>query len=229
MNSFRFHMHSAFWLALKDLRCEWRSRRTFPAMALLGGLLVVMVALQLDIPLPLRRGVGGGLFWLTVFFAGTLMLDRTLGAERDEGCYDALRLYPFGSLSIYLAKLAVNFLTVVALEFILAPALVVFADVPLLDRPLPLALIALLANLGFAAVGTVLGAATSGISQRGGLVAVLSLPLLAPVILAASEATRATLAGPADAGWVRPAQLLACFALLFTTLGGLVFAATLED
>ena len=37
------------------------------------------------------------------------------------------------------------------------------------------------------------------------------------------------LAGPADAGWVRPAQLLACFALLFTTLGGLVFAATLED
>ena len=229
MNSFRYHMQAAYWLTLKDLRSEWRSRRTFPAMGLLGGLLVIMVALQLDIPAPLRRGVGGGLFWLTAYFAGTLMLDRALGAEREEGCYDALRLYPFGSISIYLAKLTVNFLTVAALEIVLAPALVVFADVPLLDRPLPLILVALLSNLGFAAVGTVLGAATSGISQRGGVVAVLSLPLLTPVILAASEATRATLAGPLDEGWIRPAQLLACFALLFTTLGGLVFAATLED
>lgn len=229
MTTWQRTLHAAVWLALKDLRVEWRSRRVWPSMLLLGGLMVLMISLQLDLPAPLRRNAGGGLCWLAVFLAGTLALDRALGAEREEGCYDALRLYPVAPLALYVAKLLVNFLAVSVLECVLVPALVVLADIPLLDRPGPLLLVALLTNLGFAAVGTVLGAATSGLSQRGGLMAVLSLPLMTPVVLAASEATRAILANPTDGGWWRPVQLLGCFALLFGTLGALVFEITLED
>ncbi|MFO0868739.1 MAG: heme exporter protein CcmB [Pirellulales bacterium] len=229
MMTWRETLRAASWLVWKDLRCEWRARRVAPAMLLLGGLLVVMVALQLDLPAPLRRSVGGGLSWLTIFLAGTLALERSWSAEREEGCYDALRLYPIPRSAIYLAKLLVNLIAITLLEAVVVPALVVLADIPLFARPGPLLLVAMLSNLGFAAVGTVLSAATSGLAQRGGLLAILSLPLLAPVILAATEATRSLLAEPADDGWLRPVQLLACFALLFSTLGALVFDIVLED
>jgi len=229
MTGWRSSVAAITFLVHKDLRREWRARRTWPAMLLLGGTLVVMLALQLDLPAPLKRGVGGGLFWLAVFFAGTLALERAFAGEREEGCSQALRLYPLPPSAVFAAKLIVNFLAVTLLEVVLVPALVVLADVPLLDRPGPLVVIALLGNLGFAAVGTLLGALTSGLSHRGSLLALLLLPLLSPVLLAAGEATRSLLAGDPLSAWALPAQLLAVFAILFTTVGALVFEYASED
>lgn len=229
MTGWRVSARAVAWIVHKDLRREWRARRTWPSMLLLGGILVVMLSLQLDLPTPLKRGVGGGMLWLAVFYAGTFALERAFSSEREEGCSLALRLYPLSANALFVAKLIVNFLAVTLLEVVLVPALVVLADVPLLDHPGPLVLIALAGNLGFAAVGTLLGALTSSMSHRSSLLALLLLPLLSPVILAAGEATRALLADEGWAGWGRPFQLLALFAFLFTTIGALVFEIAQED
>ena len=86
-----------------------------------------------------------------------------------------------------------------------------------------------LANLGITSVGTLLGAISTGMSQSQGLLALLLLPLLVPVILAASEATR--LIGEIDvdsAGghWV---QLLGAFAIIYITTGWVLFEFVTED
>jgi ABC-type transport system involved in cytochrome c biogenesis permease component len=57
----------------------------------------------------------------------------------------------------------------------------------------------------------------------------LLLPLITPVILSAAAATRLLVAADLDEQWWRWVQLLACFAVVFTTLGALVFEFVIED
>jgi heme exporter protein B len=224
------HAVRAFtWLVVKDLRCEFRDRRVWPTMLLLGFVLVLFLELQLELPAATRYQVVGGLLWLGVFFAGTLALDRSFAGEREEGCWKALLLYPVSSGVLYLAKVAVNLVALFVLEGFLILAAVIFSNAPLLDRPLLLGLVALLGNLGFASVGVLVGASTRNCALRGGVLPLLLLPLITPVLLGAAQATRLLAVGRVDEEWWRWIQLLAAFAVLFTTLGLLVFDFLLED
>jgi heme exporter protein B len=125
--------------------------------------------------------------------------------------------------------MAVNLTALVILELVLVPAFLALADIPFAARPTPLLLIVLLANVGFAAVGTLVGGLTSGLRHRGGLLALLLLPLLVPVLFAASEATRLLLADKLDSLWWSWIQLLAVFAVVFTVTGAILFEFVVED
>ena len=87
-------------LTHKDLLREYRSRLVWPATFLLGIVLVLVLAIQLDLAAEQKNRVIGGLFWLAVLFAGTLALERSFSTERDEGCWEALRLYPIAPAAI---------------------------------------------------------------------------------------------------------------------------------
>jgi heme exporter protein B len=217
------------WLVLKDLRCELRGRRVWPAMLLLGLVLVLLLEMQLDLPAEDKHQVVSGLLWLDVFFAGTLALERSFAGEREEGCWQALLLYPVPRCIHYLAKMAVIVLALGVLEGLLIVAFSLFSGTPFLDHLAPLAVIALLGNLGFSAVGVLVSALTAGCSGRGGLLALLVFPLVTPVLVGAAEATRLLVAGRVDDSWWSWVQLLSAFVVLFTTIGILVFAWLLED
>jgi heme exporter protein B len=220
---------ATFWLILKDLAVEFRLRRAWPAMLFLGIVLVICLVLQIDLPGTQRQQVVCGMLWVAVFFAGTLALERSFAGEREEGCWRTLMAYPLSPTSVLVAKMAVNFMALALLECVLVPAFVVFADVPLLARPLPLLVVAALANLGFVAVGVLVSAATAGLSHRSSLLTLLQLPLMTPVILAAAEATRLLSADGLDETEWRWIKLLAAFAVLFVTLGLLVFEFVAEE
>ncbi len=130
---------------------------------------------------------------------------------------------------IYLAKLAVNFIALLALECVLVPLFVVLADVPLLRHAWAMVLVAVLGSVGMAAVGTLVSAVTHGLRQRGAVLSLLVLPLLLPVVLAAAEATR--LIAESDLGdeWWRWVQFLGAFAIVFTTLGIVLFGFLVEE
>lgn len=228
MNGWRQSAAAIWWLAHHDLRRESRSWRVAPSMLLLGALLVMLMAAQIELPAAWKADVAAGLYWLAVFFAGTLALERSF-AERDDDGVQSLRVYPLAPWTIYVAKLLVNFVAIFALQIVVAGALVVFADVPLLRRPGLLLLVAVLANLGYAAVGTVAAALTARVTRRGGLLALVVLPLVTPVVLAAADATRALVVADAVGNWQRGTQLLVAFAVLFTTLGGLLFDGLVEE
>jgi heme exporter protein B len=152
-----------YYLVAKDLLGECRGLRTWPAMLLLGVVVAMMFAMQMDLPPERQRQVAGSLLWLTIFFAGSLALDRSFAAERDDGCWEGLFCYPVSPPAVYLAKLFVNVVALAALECVLIPLFALLTDVPLLAHPVPIIAIALLGNLGLAAVGTLLSAvANSG-------------------------------------------------------------------
>lgn len=222
-------LRAIWFMVAKDLLGEFRARRAWPAMLLLGLLLVVLVEMQLDLPADRKPGVVCGLFWLVVLFAGTLGLERSLAGEREEGCWRTLLLYPMPASVIYVAKMAVNFVALVLLEIVLVPAFAVFAGVSLLEHPLMLALVLTLGNLGFVSVGVLVSTLTAHSSQRSGLLTLVLLPLLTPVLVGAAEATRLTVTGDFGAEWWSWVQLLGAFAVLFTAIGWFAFPFAVEE
>jgi heme exporter protein B len=222
-------IHSLWWLIHKDVTRELRAPHVWPGMVLLGLVLVFLLATQMDLPLDQKTRVGGGLLWLAIFFAGTLACDRSFTGERDAGCWQALALYPIAPSVLFLAKMAVNLAALAILELVLVPAFIVFSDIPFGARPGPLLLIAALGNVGFAAMGTLVGGLTSGLRRRSGLLALLLLPLVVPVVFGTAEATRLLLAGQIDSLWWQWIQLLALFAAVFTVTGAMSFEFIMED
>ena len=123
------------WIIVKDLLSERRARRVWPAMLLFGAVTTILLAVQMDLPAEGRQRVAGGMLWLAVCFAGMLTLDRSFAAEREDGCWEALLLYPVSTTAIYFAKLAVNVVALAALQCLLVPLFAALAGVPLLAHP----------------------------------------------------------------------------------------------
>jgi heme exporter protein B len=196
---------------------------------LLGFLLALTLELQMDLPAAAKQRTAGGLLWLAMFMAGTLSLDRSFGDEQEDGCWDALRMYPVAPAAVFTAKMLFNFAMLVGVAGVLIPLFVVLVDAPLLVRPGATLAIVLLANLGLAAIGTLIGALTSGVRRRGNLIALVLLPLVLPVVVGAGEATRLVIAGDLGESFWRWLQLLAAFALMFFTVGLMVFDFVLEE
>jgi heme exporter protein B len=218
-----------WWIIHKDLVSEWRARRAWPAMLLFGMVVALMFSAQIG-PLPEQKAqISGSLLWLAIFFAGMLAIDRSFAAEREEGCGQRLLLYPISSAAIFLAKLGVNVVALGALQAVLIPLFIVLCDAPLAMHPWAMFLVAILGNLGIAAVGTLLSALTSGTRQSGSMLALLALPLAIPVVLAASKATQCLGGEQIDADWWRWIQLLGAFAAVFVTAGVLLFDFVMED
>jgi heme exporter protein B len=198
-------------------------------MLLLGLILVFLLATQINLSADETGPIVGGLMWLPIFFAGTLAAEGSFAKERDDGCWQALTLYPLAPSVLFLAKMTVAFASLAALELVLVPALMVLTDVPLLARSGSIALIALLGNAGFAAAGTLVSGLTAGLRHRGGVLALVLLPLATPVILGSAEATRLALAAEADPQWSHWIRLLAVFAGAFTIAGALAFEFVMEE
>lgn len=218
-----------WWLIHKDLTREIRAPQAWPKMVLLGIVLVLLLATQIDLPIEQQTHVISGLLWTTIFFSGTMSIERSFASEHEGGCWQTLRLYPTAPSTLFMAKMTVNLASILILEALLIPLFIVLTDVPLLARPGSMLLIAVLGSIGFAAVGTLMGGVSAGLRNQGGLLPLLLLPLVAPVLLSSAEATRIALASSDDPLWWWWIQLLAAFAVVFTTVGALGFSFVLEE
>jgi heme exporter protein B len=222
-------MAAFWWIVHKDLVSEFRARRVWPGMLLLGVVVALLFSLQTDLPAEHQRQIVGGLLWLSVFFAGALVFERSFAAEREAGCWDAMQLLPVSPGAVYSAKLTVNIAALAVLELWLIPLFFLLFDLPLLAHAHQLVPIGVLASPGLAAVGTLVSALAAGEGKGGSLLVLVVLPLAVPVMLAAAEATRLALENQIDDAWWRWLQLLGVFAVVFVTAGALLFEVAIED
>lgn len=218
-----------WWMIHKDLLSEWRSRRAWPAMILLGIVVAVVFSVQMDLPAEYKRQMAASLLWVAIFLAASIGLDRSFALEGENGCWQALLLYPVSPSAVYLAKLVVNVVWLAALQCVLIPLFVVLTDVPLLCRPWAMILVALLGNLGIAAAGTLLSALAARVHKGTNLTVLLALPMAIPVVLAAAEATRLVIEGRLDQVWWDWNGLLAAFAAIFVVAGAVLMDFVAEE
>jgi heme exporter protein B len=222
-------MAKIYWLIHKDLVSECRSRQVWPVTLQLGALVAVLFSVQIDLPAEQRSRIAGPLLWFAILFASLPTLEKSFASEREHGCLDGLLISPMTPLTVYLAKLAVNLIVLVMLDCLLIPLWIVLLGTPLQGSPAALLLVAVFGSLGIAAVGTLLSALVGGLGSRSGGIALLIVPLLIPVMLAAAESTRLILVGELGREWWRWTQFLGGYAVVFIIAGSVLFEYTVKD
>jgi heme exporter protein B len=163
-------------LARKDLLLELRARDTLPAMLLF--VISTLVVFHFVLPGDSSELAATGLLWVAVLFTALLGLSRTFAAEREHGVIDGLVLAPSDRSAIWLGKTLSLLAFLILVELLALPAFALFFGE--VDWPM-IAGIAL-ANLGIAAVGTLLAAVAAASRARELLLPLLVLPLAIPIV-----------------------------------------------
>jgi heme exporter protein B len=164
-------------LARKDLMLELRARDTLPAMLLF--VLSTLVVFHFVLPGDSSELAATGLLWVAIVFTALLGLTRAFAAEREQGVIDGLVLAANDRSAIWLGKtLSLLFFLGLA-EIVALPAFALFFG------PVDWALIlgVVLADLGIAAVGTLLAAMATASRARELLLPLLFLPLAIPIVV----------------------------------------------
>jgi heme exporter protein B len=222
-------LRDAALVAAKDLRVELRSRVGMNQILPVGLMVLFLFgfAFDLDPDSPVVTRITPGLFWVAVLFVAVLAVERTFAVESGDGVRDALRLSGLDPAGIFLGKFAALAAQLLAVQVVLFVGVIVLFGRDLAGHLL-LGATAVAATAGIAAAGTLYGVLAAGLRVRETLLPLLLLPVLAPVLIAATRAFETALDGVPSDGWPW-FNLLAVFALTYTGFGIFAFGPLLED
>ncbi len=223
-------IRAALAILRKDLRVELRAREAVPAMALFAITAFVLFHFAFDRD-ALDGDVAAGTLWVTLLLTTVLGVNRLFVAEREQGGLEAMLLAPIDRTAIFLAKAAGLFLYLVAVEVVALPAFAVLLLGPDLVGSLPaLCALLLLADLGLAAVGALVGALAAETRAREVIGPLLLLPLVVPLAIAGAQATEPLFTGSGAAEDLgRWLGLMGLYATIFVLLSVALFDFLLED
>lgn len=212
----------------KELRVEFRSRELLGTTAVFVLIVIVLFSFTFNPTSEESRRFGPGLLWLAFLFAGSLMLQSSFLREQTNDTLAALRLAPIDPFGILAGKMAANFLFLLFVEIILLPVFATLYNVAIFPVIGQLLLVLALGTIGIAATGTVFSAVAAQARLRELLLPLLLLPVLAPVLIASTEATIGVLRDPPELSrvWL---VFLACFDVVFLTAAWMVGDYLLEE
>jgi len=217
-------------LLRKELLVELRTLESVPGMSLFAVTTFVVFHFALN-----QNSVSGdeaaGILWVTLLFAAMLGVNRLFVADQDQGGFDAFLLAPVDRSAMLLAKALALFAYLAVLELVAVPAFGLLLLAPPLGQTLPdLLLVLVLADVGIAAIGTLVAALAVQTRARDLLGPLLALPLLVPVVIGAARASSPlfVLAHPTGPQ-VRWLGTLALYDLVFGLISYAVFDFLLED
>ena len=217
------------WIVVwKDLTIEGRSKETLNALLFFSLLLLFLFQFALGPDRERLASVLPGLLWLGFILSGLLGLGRTFVGERENDCWDGLRLAPGDKSAIYLGKLAGNLLLMLLVETTLLALFAVFFNVDIGPAVPGLALVVGLGTIGLAAIGTLFAAMTAQVRARELLFPVLLLPVQVPVLLGTVKATEAVLLGEPLGAVAHCLRLLAAADVVYVAIGVLTFDFILD-
>jgi heme exporter protein B len=214
-------------VAQRDLRIELRSRVATNQVAPFAVLVLVLFAFALDPDRGVLDRATPGLYWIAVLLAALMAVTRSTSLDEAGGTRDALRLSALEPAGIFLGKVVAVAGQLLALELLLVLGVAVLYDAELSGFGL-LATTCAAATVAVAASGVLYGALVAGLRARDTLLPLLLLPVLAPVLIAATRAFEAALGTSATDGWAW-CGLIAGFAVVYLVVGSSAYGALLED
>jgi heme exporter protein B len=220
-------LRHVFAIVAKDLAAELHTKELVSAMLVFAVLATLIFSFALDLRGALAQAAAPGALWVTIAFAGTLGLSRSLAREELTGGMEGLLLAPLDRSAIFCGKLVGNLLFMILVELLLLPLFTVLFEVWLLRGSI--LLITALGTAGYAASGTLLAAIAVNTRAREVMLPILLLPLAVPVLIAAVQATGVLMEGAALAEvgvWLR---LLVVYDLVMLAVALLTFGYVVEE
>lgn len=220
-------MREIWALTRKDLLIEARAKVIATQVLPFALVILILFGLALDADRGTLRSFTPGLFWVATLFAAILAIQRSVTIETESSAFEALRLSGAPGWKLFAGKALAVALQLLAIEALLALGVVVLYRTSFSD-PVLVVTAALAATVAIASAGSLYGVLAVGMGVRDTILPMLLLPILAPVLVAATRAFDDGLGTTAVNGWSWCA-LLALFALVYSTVGALAYAVVIED
>ena len=161
-----------------ELALEWRDKFA------LGSVLLYVVATVVIVYLALLQGLNAdtfnALYWIILFFGATVAAGRSFLREGGRRHYYYYTLAD--PLALLFSKLLYNLLVIWLISALTYGLLQLFAHQIEIVAPLPLLLATVLGGLGLAGILTFVAALAARAGGNGTLMAVLSFPLVIPLL-----------------------------------------------
>src|ERR1700683_3001535 len=198
----------------KELQTEFRTRELLTTTVVFVLMVLVLFSFTFDPTSVESRRFAPGLLWLTLLFAGSLMLHPSFTREQTNDTLAALRLAPIDPTAILAAKILANACFLLVAEAVLLPIFAALYNLHVLAVLGRMCVVLILGTLALATIGTVFSAISSQARMRELLLPLLLLPLLAPALIASTEATVGLFEDPVGLSrtWT---VMLAAFAVIF--------------
>ena len=214
-------------IARKDILLEYRNKDIVISVAGFGVLIVAFLAISVTLTPTTAQAVGPGILWVGIAFAGVIGLNRFIAQESENGTMEGLMLAPISRDLLFFGKSLGIFIFLAVAELVILPIFAIFFNLNIWHPGL--VLICLLANLGFAGVGTLFATMASKVRSREIMLPLILLPVSVPILLAASGSTEAITRGTGWDGMRDWLGIAAAFDAIFFTASALLFHFALEE
>ncbi|MDO8329212.1 MAG: heme exporter protein CcmB [Fluviicoccus sp.] len=218
-------MQRALWAVLRrDVRLaarqggDWLNPLSFFVMV------ITLFPLAINTTPTKLAAMAGGVVWIAALLSVLLSMDSLFRQDYDDGSLEQLALSPSPLPVVVLAKVMAHWLQTGACLTLLSPVAALLLNLPA-EAMGTLFLTLLLGTPTLSLISSIGAALTVSLRRGGVLVPLLSLPLHIPVIIFATAAVQASMAGLPAVGYL---AILAAFLVLALTLAPLAVAASLR-
>lgn len=178
----------------RDLTLAWRRRADLFISVLFFVIVASLFPLGIGPEPQLLRAIGPGVVWVAALLASMLALSRLFAGDYADGTLEQMLLSATPLSVIVIAKVIGHWITANLPLVLMAPLLGLQYGLPG-DALAVLALALTLGTPSLSLIGAIGAALTLGLRGGGVLLALLVLPLYAPVLILGSLAVEATAGG----------------------------------
>jgi len=214
-------------VAKKDLLLEVRNREIILSILVFSGLVFIIFNFAIELTTVNRDTVGPGVLWVAFIFAAILGLNRSFIIEKDGNALEGMMLSPIGRDTILAGKTLGNLLFMLTALVVLFPVFTALFNVNVLKPEI--IVLAALATIGLATIGTMFAALSVNTRAREIMLPVLFLPMAVPILIAAVEGTAQITQGGSWSEAAEWFQVLGAFDIVFVIGALLTFQFLLED
>lgn len=208
----------------RDLTLAWRRRTDVFTSVIFFVIVASLFPLGIGPEPQLLRAIGPGVVWVAALLASMLALSRLFASDYADGTLEQMLLSAVPLSVIVIAKTIAHWIAANLPLVLIAPLLGLQFGLP----GEALAVLALALALGtpsLSLIGAIGAALTLGVRGGGVLLALLVLPLYAPVLILGSLAVESTAAGMSAQPYL---LLLAAMSLAAASLAPWAIAAALR-
>lgn len=210
----------------KDLRLELRNRYALNAILMFAITTLTVVSFSLG-QSGLSPKLLAALFWIVVFFSAMSGLAQVFIREEESGTALALRLLADPD-PVFIGKLLFNFNLLALMTLIVTPLFFIFTDAPA-EHALTFIPVLALGVIGLSGATTLVAAIIARATVKGALFAVLSFPILMPLLMALVGATETVFDGGGLAAVSSELQFLTAYSVVMITASIMLFKFVWQD
>lgn len=223
-------LKAAMAITRKELYLEWKTKRLVSTMLIFASLVIVTFSFAFDPVQNTVKALIPGLIWIIIVFAGILAFNRSFLDELRNDSLHGLIIAPIDPFSIFLGKMAANFIFLMTVQIVAIPLLFILFDFDFPFHHLFYFIFTLfLGTIGFSGIGTFLAALSANSHRSEMLLPVILFPVATPMIIAAVQSTKIILIDieqwPSAVSWM---QFIAVYDFIFLVLGFILFEYILE-